>query len=164
MYNLTTLKVYNFRMTNEEIKPQAQQGQQGEDKQKEAKKFQANMKTLTAIMKGSVTPKKRVDNDELSDIVDSIIADEKIELAKKVKDKLTSIIKAKTELEKQLAEKRAELDRLSEEKYKEFNKAVNDLFSSVESLNKIEASYYATMTEIAGVAEKSSEKEETKGE
>lgn len=123
--------------TDENQEPQEGQQTNG----KEAKKFESNLVKLNAIMKGDTNPLRKVAKDALGGIVEELTKERKEAFAKEIKSDLTNILDNKVKLEREFKQKEQELNKLKEAKYKEFNKALNNLFQKVEDLGDIEKAY-----------------------
>lgn len=117
---------------------------------KEAKNFDVILKRLTAVLGGKekLRPQKRVSPDAVSGIVNQLFKEEHEALVLNVKEELKVILKKYVELEKCLADKRKEVDKLEKEKKAEFSKAANALFEKIDNISEIEKNYQAALKNI----------------
>lgn len=128
-----------------------QENEQQENNDKIEKQFAATMRKLAAICGGDnqLKPVRKVPNNEMADLVEELFKEEREELIAGTKTKLKDLLKQYHEMTKAFIAKEKELEKLKQEKKKEFTKAANDLFNKVENVGDIERSYYQGLREVA---------------
>lgn len=126
-----------------------------EEKQQEEnkidKKFATVIGKLTAVVQGgsNLKPVRKVKNDEMEGLVETLFKEERESLLVQTKDGLKSLLKQYHELLKTVKQKKEELAKLELQKKEEFVKAANALFDKIEDVNAIEESYISGLAEIA---------------
>ncbi len=121
-------------------------------KDKVEKKFQANFKRLVAVVNGKENlhfPKK-VPQDSITELVESLFEEENEACLKDVKEKLRALLKQYAEMEAAFRAKQDEFDKLKKTKKEEFVKAAEALFNKIEAVGDIEKSYYEGLNTALG--------------
>lgn len=123
-----------------------QENNGGKEYAKQKAQFDLNMKSLNAVMRGETGgKKKKVNGGELAGIVDELLAEERETRHKEIKEGLKKLLTAEIQLRREIEAKEAELKKLAEAKYKEFNEASRNLFKNIEGLKQMENDYMASM-------------------
>jgi len=120
---------------------------QQQDDSKELKSFESNIKKLTALL-GSDKPlkgKTKLPKDEVAGLVTELFKEDREAKQASVKTKIKELVLAKINMDKAFKQKQQEIDSLRKEKYKEFNKAANDLFNEIEGISELEKQYYDSL-------------------
>lgn len=121
-----------------------QNGQNGDENSKTEKKFTGVIEKLTAIVRGAenLRPIKKISNDSISGLVEELFEEDREALYAEVKMKLKDLLRQYSEMEKALKEKRAELEKLGNQKKEEFIKSANALFDKISGVEVIQKNYY----------------------
>lgn len=122
----------------------AEEVESQENSNKVAVEFKHTISKLVAILGSEkpLRPSKKVKFDDLSTIVEDLLAEEKAANKKEISDQLKGLLKGYTDLKSEVRKKAAELEKLEQEKMKEFNKAAKSLFERVEQLDEKAKNYY----------------------
>lgn len=115
------------------------------------KKFAAVMNKLTAVVNGAsnLKPIRKIENQEMSGLVEELFKEERQALLVQTKDGLKSLLKQYHELLKTVRQKKDELEKLELQKKEEFVKAANALFDKIQDVDALEESYASGLSEIA---------------
>lgn len=121
-----------------------QNGQNGDENNKTEKKFAGVIEKLTAIVRGAenLRPVKKIPGDSVSSLVEELFEEDREALYAEVKTKLKDLLRQYSEMEKALKEKRAELEKLGNQKKEEFVKSANALFDKISGVEVIQKNYY----------------------
>jgi hypothetical protein len=126
------------------------QENQQQDNQKEAKKFDANLRKLVALMGGTQTFKKeKVGKDDLSTLIVELTKEKKEGLFKEFKEKANNLVEKKRAFDKMVVEEEKKFQKIILDKKKEFNKEMEGIFGIVDRIDLIEKEYYDTLTSTA---------------
>lgn len=119
---------------------------------KVAKKFEQNIKKITAVLGGAAPLKgsKKVPKDAVGGVVEELLKERKEEAAKKLKVDLGGLIDAKLAYDKALAEEEKKLAKFKEDKMKEFNQKAEGILNQIDGIGELERSYYQTLGQVAG--------------
>lgn len=138
----------NKQVVNEVVENQVE-GQGQNQSNKEEKKFNENLKKLEAILQGNALFKpNRVSQDSVSSIVEELTKERQEQARFNFKKDLSDILDKKFQLDTEIKKLRQELAKKEEEKYKEFNNAINGIFSKVEDVQAMIASYTKTLENL----------------
>ena len=120
---------------------------QGEEKNKDAKKYLKVMETVQAVIGGkdNLKPKKKVTGDVTASIVADLFKEEEEELRIKVKQGLKDLLKKHIELETEVSKKQKELEELQNKKRKEFTQAANQWLQQVDQGEIMKEGYQAAL-------------------
>ena len=131
-----------------------QNGQNGDENSKTEKKFAGVIEKLTAIVRGAenLRPIKKISNDSISGLVEELFEEDREALYAEVKTKLKDLLRQYSEMEKALKEKRAELEKLGNQKKEEFVKSANALFDKISGVEVIQKNYYDGLKTAVGGA------------
>jgi hypothetical protein len=116
--------------------------------QKQVNRFEIGLSKLNSLMKGNLSPIKKVDNTTVNSIVEELLKEEQEQLRVTLKDKLKSLLSNKIKLDKEIKIKQEEFDKIISEKYKEFNREIENVFGMVDNITEIEKRYNETLTEV----------------
>lgn len=110
--------------------------EQSPDKTK--KRFETIVKQLADTLRGesNLLPTNKVNVTELDFIVEELQKEQKERNAKEIKEQLTSLLHNYSELKAAVKQKQKELEKLEQDKMKEFIKAAEQLFKRVEKTNQ----------------------------
>lgn len=124
----------------------SEQQNQGQDQNKDVKKFEATLSMLTAILGGQqlYTPLK-LENEAIRLAVEELVKEEKEETVKIFKEKARSLIKAKREFDAFVKKSQNELKAKILEQQKKFTAEGQDLFKMLSGLQNLEKSYLETI-------------------
>lgn len=127
----------------------SQQPQQ-EEQNKDAKKFAQNLKKLENLFNGDKKAFKRqkVKNDDLDDLAQEILAEERAEAIASFKSKTRVLLKKKSEFDKFVIQKTKELENAILEKKKEFSKEMEEMFQEIENVDALADSFANTFREL----------------
>lgn len=112
------------------------------------KKFNENMRKLVALMGGEKRiPGKRnvVKNDDVSDIVEEMLAERKEAAKVKFKASAGALIEKKVEFEAFIKAEQKKLEAVILKKREEFNKEMDNLFAEVEDINTLRKNFEDTL-------------------
>lgn len=114
---------------------------------KESQVFERNLKTLAAIVGGEekLIPASKVPADKLGELVEGLLKEEKEATEKEIIGKLRALLNSYVTLQKELKAKEQELEKLKNQKLKEFNEASKALFARVDGLRAKEEEYYTAL-------------------
>jgi methyl-accepting chemotaxis protein len=123
------------------------QEQQSPDKVK--RNFEKTIKQLSEILgsEKALTPSNKIPKDELGEIVEALFKEEKERNAKEISEQLRTLLKGYTDLKSSVKQKQKELEKLEQDKMKEFNKAAQSLFDRVESIKVKQEEFSAGLKE-----------------
>jgi len=126
------------------------QDQQNPDKIK--KSFEKTIKQLSEILgsEKALLPSNKVPKSELEGIVAELLKEEKEKNAKEITEQLRGLLKGYSDLKASIKAKEKELEKLGQEKMKEFNKAAQTLFDRVESMKQKEEEFKAGLSDATG--------------
>lgn len=129
-------------MENQVQNSENQQNQK-EDSGKIEKNYQNVFQKLVAIVGGeqNLRPTKRVKRDVLSKVVEGLLKDQREKAEADIKDGLSKLLDKHVQLQKAIAEKEKEFNKLKEDKKKEFTQEANNLFGKLADLDQLEADY-----------------------
>jgi hypothetical protein len=131
-----------------------EQQQQSNDNSKVIKQYEATLKKLVAVIGGApLAPASKIPVGVLGEVIDELFKEDRETLGKELKEGVRNLLKQKVEMDKAFKQKEDELAKLKIEKYKEFNKASNHVFSKIENLGTIEAQYYAALNQAGEAVE-----------
>lgn len=126
------------------------QQQQGEDKNKEAKKFSKNFKRLVGLFSGETIFKRNtLDSTQVTQALEKLVKEDRENLEKEFIEGARKLIKRKRDFDAFEKAEREKMDKAVLEKKKEFNKEMESLFSLVDKIENIEKSYYETLTDLS---------------
>jgi hypothetical protein len=131
------------------------QEQQQQEAGKVGKKFEENLKKITALLGGPkpLSGKKRLPKDAVGTLVEQLLK-EKVEAAGvKFKTDLGELIEKKIAFDKAVAEEEKKLAKFKEDKMAEFNKSAQGILDQIEGIDEMTASYYSTLGQVAGASE-----------
>lgn len=126
-----------------------QQETPGGEFKKQETNFNKNLVKLTALMQGKVKPDKKLSSDNTQEVVAELLEERQKELKTDLKTSLKELIEKKIKLDNEFKTQEEVLIKLKTEKYKEFNKAANDLLNKIDGFDAIESSYNIILGEIA---------------
>ncbi len=117
---------------------------QEQEEGKIARKFDAAVKTLVAVLGGKekLLPARSIPKDDMSLIVDELFAEDKLRKKEQAKKDLKDILEKYGIFVKEVSEKEKELKKLKETKMEEFTKATQALLTRISGLSDIEKVYY----------------------
>lgn len=152
---------FNYKDIMEENNKQQEQQNNGDKVQKA---FDANIKKLIAVLGGkeNLFPTKKIPSDSVGNLVDEMLKEQKVELAKNVKINLKEILDKKVILDKALKEEESKLAKLKEAKMKEFNDACLKVLNSIADIDKLEQNYYSSLSSSSFGTSNTTTNEETK--
>lgn len=129
-----------------------QNQEQGQNSDKTLKNYEAAMSKLTAILGGkeNILPAKRVSKDAVTDLVSTLLKERKEKLVESIKTSLTELLEKHVALTKAIKEKEKELEKLKQDKMKEFTEAANKVFQQVEGIDQIEKDYIEAIKLASG--------------
>jgi len=123
---------------------EANNNQEGGDKV--AKQYDANFKKLVALMNGEKNMRKtKVPNNEIGQVVAELIKEKKDAAIKAFKDQAILLLDKKVEFDKEIKKLEDEFKNKVNGKKKEFTEEMQKLFKTVENIESIEKSYYASL-------------------
>lgn len=129
----------------EEAKPAEQQGEG-----KVRKKFEAAMKRANALMRDPNWFKiKKIDRNELPDILDEMAAEEKEELYGKFKAACRALVDKKRNYDKVVKQKEKEFNDAVEAQMKLFLVDLETIFTMVDRIEAVEKEYYDALSSIS---------------
>jgi len=131
---------------------QQQETPGGEFKKQEIK-FNSNLLKLTALMKGKVKPDKKLSSEDTQGVVEELLEERSKEFKAGFKTSLKELIEKKIKLDNEFKSKEEELIKLKTEKYKEFNKAANDLLNKIDDFGTIETDYNTILGTIINASD-----------
>jgi len=124
--------------------------QQGEDSNKVAKKYEDNIKKLTALLGGTAALKKtKVPNDTVGELVTELLQEDQEAAGKVLKEKIKGLVTKYISFNKEAAKLRKELEGKISAGQKDFNAAVQEVFNEIENIGAIEQNYYNTLRAVA---------------
>lgn len=125
-----------------------EKGQQQEAENKIVKNFDSTMKKLVAIVGGkdNLTPTKRVKKDVLTTVVSDLLKEDKEEAEKAIKTELKELLSKHVLLVKELKKSKEDLQKLEENKMKEFTEAASKVFNKIDNLGQLESDYYTALS------------------
>lgn len=128
------------------VQESTQEQQQGGEN-KIAKKFDAAMNNLTAMLKGntSLFKKPKVKSSDLGAIIEELLKDRTEAAMKNFKVEAITLIDEKIAFDKFVLQKQKEFEDVVLKKKEELTKKANGVFSMLEDVNKMAADYRATL-------------------
>lgn len=125
---------------------QENQQQQGEESGKVAKKYDDNIKKLTALLGGAGALKKtKVPNDTIGGLVTELLQEDQETAGKVLKEKIKGLITKYVAFNKEANKLQKELEGKISAGKKDFNAAVQEVFNEIENIGAIEQNYYNTL-------------------
>lgn len=106
------------------------------------KKYEANLIKMKKILgRESLMGTPKAKGDELDEIIDKLLEEQREKNAIEIKGKFTKALDGYADFQKQLKAKEKELEQLKQNKMKEFNKDMDDLFRLVDDMHERSDSY-----------------------
>lgn len=132
-----------------------QQKQQQENKNKIAKAFDANIGKIRAILEKEPDKKgkRKVTGDAMKIIVAELFKEDDENLQKEVRKELRELLTKYVSMWDEIGKKEKEMEKLKEEKMKEFNEASQKLFNKIDGLPAIMQRYAEALKTAAGAAQ-----------
>lgn len=128
-----------------------EQQQQGQDNNKEAKKYEQNFKKFMLLFGNDQSVfKNKIPNSQVQIAVDEMLKENREDAVKSFKTKGKALLIKKVEFDKFQKQKQAEFDKAILEKKKELNKEFEALFNEIENVDKLGSEMIAAMKELAG--------------
>jgi len=108
------------------------------------KKFASALNKLTAVVQGEKNLKlpKKVPGDDLGKLVADLFKEENEALVKTVREELRDLLKKYAEMNAAFKAKKEEFEKLEKQKKEEFTKAAEALFNKIDTVGKVEQTYY----------------------
>lgn len=129
-----------------------QNQEQNQNPDKTLKNYEAAMSKLTAVLGGkeNILPTKKVSKDVVTNLVGTLLKERKEKLAESIKTSLAELLEKHVALTKAIKEKEKELEKLKQDKMKEFTEAANKVFQQVEGIDQIEKDYIEAIKLASG--------------
>lgn len=111
-----------------------------------AKQFDDNFSKLVILFKGEkVFKKTKLPKNDISEIVNTLIAEKKQNTINEFKTKAVAIFESKIRFDKEMRAAKEAYEKVANDKMEQFNKEINDLFSLVENIGQVEKDYYTIL-------------------
>ena len=120
------------------------------ENQEKTNQFETTIKKLTAILGGkeNLTQSEKLPNDAISEMVTSLLQEEKERKSTEFKTELKNLLNKYVSMTKEVESKKKELEKLENTKRKEFVDAANLVFSKVDDLASLEKSFYDSINTV----------------
>lgn len=138
----------NKQVINEVVENQVESQNQNQGN-KEEKKFNENLRKLESILQGNALFKPtKIGQDSIASIVAEVTKEEQEKAQIEFKEGLKNILQKKRQLDIHFKELEQELTKKKDEKYKEFNQAINNLLAKVDNVQSIITDYTKTLENL----------------
>lgn len=135
-------------MQNEEVV--VAQGE-GQDNNKEKKKFQDGIKRLMGMLNGDESIfKPKVQGGSVPGLIEKLTAKRRLEAEEKFIVQASALLDKKVTFDRTCKQKRDEMEKAIAEQEKTFLKEMNEVFSLIDNFGDIQKSYAATLSKLAG--------------
>ena len=132
-------------MANEQEVQQVQDQQSTNDKI--GKAYDAGFKKLIALIQGKkqLFKKSKVANNDVATLVDELMEERKLAIAKEVKDDIRKLLEAKMEFNKLCKKAEEDYIKTTNDQKKAFTDKMSAIFAKIENINDVEKSFYTSM-------------------
>lgn len=132
---------------------QEKEGQE-QSPDKVEKKFKQTIANLANILglgdEKQLLPSNKVGQTEMDKIASELLKEEREKNSKEIKDQLSALLKGYADLNREISNKEKELEKIKNEKRKEFSKQADALFGRVIDMNKKQKEFKAGLAEATG--------------
>lgn len=116
-----------------------------EESGKVEKRFTQNMAKLAAVFSNNqrkvLGRKTKVPNADISNIVDELLKERRVETVIKFKARCGELLDKKIQFDRDIAEEEVKFKKIKEQKMEEFSKAIEETFGLIESIDKLAGDY-----------------------
>jgi len=136
-------------MSNEQEVDQQQKDKQ--DAGKEQKKFEGNVKKLTALLVGESELLKpgKVPKDTVRQAMEILVKEKKEEMIANLKTEVSVLLDKYRAFNKFQQEKKKEMEKAVADKLKEFNKEAGVVFQKMEGIDQLEKEYFEALMAVS---------------
>ena len=126
----------------------SQENNQSKESKKIAENYERTMQNLIAVFQGEskIAPAKRIDGDDISALIDEVIADDIKAKKEEFKTKAKDLMKAKVAYDNFIKQKELEFQKQKDDKTKEFTKQATDLINMIDGIGKLKQTYFDSLS------------------
>jgi len=137
---------------------QENQQQNNEGGAKVVKQFEENIKLLTQLLGAqTLSGKSKVPAGEMGSLVEDLFKEETENKRTQLKEKLKNLIKTKVEFDQFVASEKKKLEKGTQDKMSEFNKAAQNIYNDIEGWQQLRIQYMQAAGQVADAGSTSEE-------